>query len=86
MDFFLNMSSPQFSIGTVIKMISFCLSSNYFKFDNKCYTQISGALMGSSVSNSAEILVVQFIEKKLNSIFNDKITFYHRYVDGIFFK
>ena len=71
-----NLSAEQ-----ITSLLRVCLTSNYFVFDGKFYTQTHGAAMGSPVSPIvANLYVEDFEEKALNS-FPHSIKFWGRYVD-----
>ena len=55
-----------------------CLSATYFQFQQECYQQAQGTVMGSPVSVTVANLVMEDVEQRVLSTFR---LFWKRYVD-----
>ena len=67
------------------ELISFCLLNNCFVFNDIFYSQQRETPMGSSLSVRIAEIVMQKIENEIISNLSEKILFWPRYVDDIFF-
>lgn len=78
----LSANNVQFSIKTnILTLLKFCLSQNFFVFNNQFYSQPDGLAMGSTLSPFLADLFMDHFEN--NFILNkfDVIKHYFRYVD-----
>ena len=73
-----NTSIPKKSF---INAVEFILNSTFFKFNNKFYNQVSGTLMGSSISPIIADIVMVDLETEILPSFDFLIPWYFRYVD-----
>ena len=65
----------------VTDLLSVCLKTTYFQYDNTIYTQIEGAAMGSPVSPIVANLFMEWFETHAINTFQYNITIWRRYVD-----
>ena len=67
------------------KLLKYCVKDNHFLFDDKCYDQIGGVSMGSSLGPIlANIFMLNFEEKYLSDFDGNSPLYYKRYVDDTF--
>ena len=71
----------ELSAAHVRDLLSICLKTTYFQYDNVIYTQIEGAAMGSPVSPIVANLYMEWFEKNAISTFRYNLTIWRRYVD-----
>ena len=75
-----NIKIPKKEFFIAIKLI---LESTYFSFNKKCYRQIFGSPMGSSLSPIITNIVMEDLEEKAFQLLSCRLLFYFRYVDDI---
>ena len=71
----------EMTAGQITDLLSICLKSTYFQFNNTIYTQIEGAAMGSPVSPIVANLFMEWFELKAIHSFQYEVTIWRRYVD-----
>ncbi len=62
-------------------LLTFCLTTTYFQFDNQIYTQVEGAAMGSPVSPIVANLYMEWFEDHTIASFQSEFALWKRYVD-----
>lgn len=70
----------------IVEATSFCLTHNYFKFDNDFFLQVNGTAMGAHVAPSYANLTMGHWEHLYiwhNNPFSPHIVFYGRYIDEV---
>ena len=72
------------SVSQIIKLLECCLTTTYFLFNGKFYTQTEGSAMGSPVSPLVANLFMEHFEVKAIQSFNHVVKFWARYVDDTF--
>lgn len=70
-------------VQQIIQLLQITLTQNYFKFDNKIYTQTSGLAMGDPLSGFLANIFLQELEEKHITTLSNRFNFqlYARYVD-----
>ena len=72
------------SVAQIIRLLECCLTTTYFLFNGKFYTQTEGSAMGSPVSPHVANLFMEHFEVKAIGSFNHVVKFWARYVDDTF--
>jgi hypothetical protein len=67
----------------VADLLHLCLSTTYFTYNQRFYTQVEGAAMGSPVSPIVANLFMEHFENEALSSFHSSPRFWGRYVDDI---
>ncbi len=65
----------------VVDLLALCLETTYFVFDEKIYSQVEGAAMGSPVSPIVANLFMEWFEEHAIDSFMFEIKLWRRYVD-----
>ena len=65
----------------ITEILSLCLKTTYFCYNEKFYQQVEGAAMGSPVSSVVAILFMEHLETKALPSFHSTPKFWGRYVD-----
>ena len=81
-------NTPQAHIDEIIKITTIITQQNYFKYNNKYYTQPEGLPMGSPISSILAEIFIHHIEQthilnEENNKYANKILYWYRYVDDI---
>lgn len=70
----------------ILECTRFCLTHNYFSFDDQYYLQVQGTTMGANLAPSYANLAMGLWESQSiwhNNPYSKYLTFYSRYVDDI---
>ena len=71
-------------LDVVLNLTKFSFESNCFEFNSNFYKQINGTAIESPAPICIAEIVTLYIKKLITSQFNNKILFWHLYVDDIF--
>ena len=70
-------------VDFLIDLLSFCLNTTYFVYDDTYYQQVFGTAMGSPVSAVIANLVMEDVEQRALASSPVKPLFWKRYVDDV---
>ena len=71
------------TITELTEVLDICLTSTYFTYNNKCYEQIFGTPMGSSLSPVIANMVMEDLEQQALSTLHNPPSIWVRYVDDV---
>ena len=72
------------TISELTEALDICLTSTYFTYNNKCYEQIFGTPMGSSLSPVIANMVMEDLKQQALSTFHNFPSIWVRYVDDVY--
>ena len=72
------------TITELTEVLDICLTSTYFTYNNKCYEQIFGTPMGSSLSPVIANMVMEDLEQQALPTFHNPPSIWVRYVDDVY--
>lgn len=73
--------ASDFDVEEIIEQVKFCLPSNCFIFNDSFYRQLSGTIMGSSLSIWIAKLLMKNIENDTVADLDTRFLFWRRYID-----
>ena len=76
--------STNLTITELTEALDICLTFTYFTYNNKCYEQIFGTPMGSSLSPVIANMVMEDLEQQALSTFHNSPSIWVRYVDDVY--
>ena len=77
-------SRTMLSVDSIIELLTLCLKTTYFSYEDSLYQQTDGAAMGSPLSPIVANIYMEFFEQKALELTYTKPDIWLRYVDDTF--